>query len=86
MALSTMRGAGFGKVEAKIVYHTHTFSSVGNFIDSWFYIGEDDPEFLEMGAGDKVAMSRELQSAFQAFRSDGGFVDEFETIYITGFK
>ncbi len=86
MALSTMRSAGFGNAEAKIVYHTHTFSSVENFIDSWFYMGQDDPEFLEMGAGDKAAMTRELQSAFQAFRSDGGFVDEFETIYISGFK
>ena len=43
-------------------------------------------EFLEMRPKDKVAMEKELQSAFQPFWSEGGFTDEFETVYITGVK
>ncbi len=86
VALGTMRSAGFKNVEARIVYGTHTFSSVDNFIDSWFYLGHDEPEFCEMSPEDTLAMNKELQNAFQPFRSDEGFTEEFETIYITGFK
>ena len=86
VALSTMRNAGFKNVEAKIAYNTHGFSSVENFIDSWFYLGHEEPELREMGARDKAAMNKELQNAFQPFRSENGFTEEFETVYITGVK
>jgi len=86
VALGTMRNAGFKEVEARIAYHTHRFSSVENFIDSWFYLGQEEPEFLEMRPKDKVAMNQQLQSAFQPFLSEAGLKDEFETVYITGVK
>ncbi len=86
VALNTVRSAGFKNAEARIVYGTHTFSSVDNFIDSWFYLGHDEPEFLEMRPEDRLAMNKQLQNAFQPFRSSDGFTDDFETIYITGFK
>ncbi len=85
-ALNTMRTAGFKNVEAKIVYHTHGFSSVENFIDSWFYLGQEEPELVEMHPRDKLGMTSELRNAFQAFWSEDGFKDEFETVYITGSK
>ncbi len=86
VALNTMRTAGFKNVEARIVYGAHTFSSVDNFIDSWFYLGHDEPEFLEMHSKDRLAMNKELENAFQPFRSDQSITDEFETVYITGLK
>ena len=86
VALNTMRGAGFRKVEARIAFHTHSFSSVQNFIDSWFYLGREEPEFVEMGAKNSLAMTKELQSAFQPFWTGDRYQDEFETVYITGFK
>jgi ubiquinone/menaquinone biosynthesis C-methylase UbiE len=86
VALNTMRAAGFRNVEAKIVYHTHSFSSVQNFMDAWFYLGQEDPELVEMGAKSNLAMTNELQSAFQPFWSEDRFEDEFETVYITGVK
>jgi len=86
VALGTMRNAGFRNVEAKIAYHKHGFSSVENFIDSWFYLGHEEPEFLEMNPKDKTALKKDLQSAFQPFWSGNGFTDEFETVYITGNK
>jgi len=81
-----MRGAGFKNIEAKIVYRTHSFSSVQNFIDSWFYLGQEDPELLEMGAKNNLAMTKELQNAFQPFWTEDRYQDEFETVYIDGFK
>ncbi len=86
VALNTMRGAGFRNAEAKIVYRAHSFSSVQNFIDSWFYLGQEDPELLEMGAKNNFAMTRELQNAFQPFWTEDMYQDEFETVYITGSK
>lgn len=86
VALNTMRDTGFRSVEARIVYHSHTFSSVENFIDIWFYLGQDDPELNEMGAQNRLALTKDLQSAFHPFRSEDAFKDEFETLYITGFK
>ena len=86
VALKTMRDAGFKNVEAKIAYHSHEFSSVANFIDSWFYLGQEEPELVEMHAKDRAAMNRELETAFQPFWSGSGFMDEFETVYITGTK
>ncbi len=35
---------------------------------------------------DRLAMSKQLQNAFQPFQGSEGFTDEFETIYITGSK
>jgi ubiquinone/menaquinone biosynthesis C-methylase UbiE len=86
VALNTMRAAGYGNVEARIVYHTHSFSSVQNFIDSWFYLGQEDPELTEMGAKNRLALTKELESAFQPFWTGDRYRDEFETVYITGFK
>ncbi len=86
VALNTMRGAGFKNAEAKIVFRTHSFSSVQNFIDSWFYLGQEDPELLEMGAKNYLALSEELQNAFQPFWTEDRYQDEFETVYITGSK
>jgi len=42
VALASMRDAGFKGVEARIAYHPHRFSSVENFIDSWFYLGQEE--------------------------------------------
>ncbi len=86
VALTTMRDSGFRNVEAKIVYHTHTYASVEDYIDSWWYLGKDDPEFREMGAQNWLAMSKELLSAFHAFRTEDGFEEEIEAVYITGLK
>ncbi len=86
VALKAMRDAGFGNVEARIAYHTHGFSSVDNFIDSWFYLGQEEPELLEMHRKDRIALNKELETAFQPFWSGNGFVDEFETVYIAGIK
>ena len=86
VALNTMRAAGFRNVEARIVYHTHSFSTVQNWIDQWFYLGNEDPELVEMGPRNSHAMTKELQSAFQPFWSRDGYEDEFETLYIAGFK
>ncbi len=86
VALNTMKAAGYGNVEARIVYHTHSFSSVQNFIDSWFYLGQEDPELVEMGAKNNLAMTKELQNAFQPFWTGDRYQDEFETVYITGSK
>jgi len=86
VALNTMRGSGFRNAEAKIHYHTHSFSSVQNFIDSWFYLGQEDPELVEMGAKNSLAMTKELQSAFQPFWTEDRYQDEFETVYVTGVR
>ena len=68
-----MREVGFRNVEARIVYHSHAFSSAENFIDSWFYLSQDDPEFSEMGAQNRHTMTRELQSALHPFKCEKGF-------------
>ena len=86
VALNTMRAASFRNVEARIVYHTHSFSTVENWIDQWFYLGNEDPEFVEMGPKNSNAMIKELQSAFQPFWSRDGYTAELETLCITGLK
>ena len=86
VALNTMRAAGFRNVEARIVFQTHSFSTVQNWIDQWFCLGNEDPELVEMGTRNSHAMTKELQTAFQPFWSRDGYADEFETLYITGLK
>ncbi len=54
--------------------------------NAWFYLGQEDPELVEMGAKNNLAMTNELRSAFQPFWSEDRFEDEFETVYITGVK
>lgn len=85
-AMGSMRGAGFENVEAKIVYHTHTFSSMDSYMDEWFYLGPDNLELLEMGPQKRLEMRKELSSALQPFISEEGFRDEVETVYVTGIK
>ncbi len=81
-----MRTAGFKSVEARVAYHKHGFSSVQNFIDSWFYLGQEEPELVEMRPRYKQAVTKEFQNAIQPFWSEDRFKDEFETVYITGSK
>ena len=85
-ALNMMRTIGFRNLEAKVVYHPHSFPNVDSWVDWWFYLGKEDPEFVEMGPENSGALIKDLRGAFEPFWTHDGYESEFETLYITGIK